>query len=157
MRTTITTGLAATAAALVVAMPMSAQASHAPSKAEQAKIEKVIKAHFKKHYKGVPTGLKVKLSHVDAKYGGFGWSKFIPQAESNGQALTDPGVWWDESTFVSAADIPAVGMGYIQKYAGKWRVVGHHFKTKGIKNGCSKVPAAVRAELAKGLGVRACR
>lgn len=150
MRKTITTGLAATAAALVVAMPMSAQASHAPSKAEQAKIEAAIKAHFKKHYKGVPSGIRAKLSHVDSKYGGFGWSKFIPQAESNGVILWDPPV-------VPSAEIPAVGMGYIQKYAGKWRVVGHHFKTKGIKNGCSKVPAAVRAELAKGLGVRACR
>lgn len=150
MRKIITTGLAATAAALVVAMPMSAQASHAPSKAEQAKIEAAIKAHFKKHYKGVPTGLKVKLSHVDAKYGGFGWSKFIPQAKSNGGSGI---VWGDYPSTV----IPAVGMGYIQKYAGKWRVVGHHFKTKGIKNGCSRVPAAVRTELAKGLGVKACR
>ncbi|MFM8829008.1 MAG: hypothetical protein ACKORG_08775 [Actinomycetota bacterium] len=156
MRKIITTGLAATAAALVVAMPMSAQASHAPSKAEQAKIEAAIKAHFKKHYKGVPTGLKVKLSHVDAKYGGFGWSKFIPQAKSNGYDMGEWGSAWG-SDDVTGADIPAVGMGYIQKYAGKWRVVGHHFKTKGIKNGCSRVPAAVRTELAKGLGVKACR
>jgi len=58
---------------------------------------------------------------------------------------------------VSGADIPAVGMGYIREHEGKWRVVGRRFKTKGITTGCSKVPVAERAELATGLGVRACR
>ncbi len=144
MRKIIVAGLASA----VLVAPAVAMA-HAPSKAEQAKIEAVIKAHFKKHYKGEPKGLKVKLSHVDAKYGGFGWSKFIPQAEANGQISWEPPV-------VPSTSIPPVGMGYIQKYAGKWRVVGHKFAKKGIRTGCSKIPAAVREELAKDLKVKAC-
>ncbi len=145
MRKIITAGLASA----VLITPAVAMAEHAPSKAEQAKIEAVIKAHFKKHYKGMPAGIRVKLSHVDAKYGGFGWSKFIPQAESNGIITWDPPV-------VPSTAIPAVGMGYIHKYAGKWRVVGHKFAKKGIATGCSKVPAAVRAELEKGLKLKGC-
>lgn len=145
MRRIITAGLASA----VLITPAVAMANHAPSKAEQAKIEAVIKAHFKKHYKGEPKGLRVKLSHLDAKYGGFGWSKFIPQAESNGIITWDPPV-------VPSTSIPPIGMGYIHKYAGKWRVVGHRFAKKGIRNGCSKIPAAVRAELAKGLKVKSC-
>ena len=145
MRRIITAGLAAA----VLVTPAVAMAEHAPSKAEQAKIEAAIKAHFKKHYKGEPKGLKVKLSHVDAKYGGFGWSKFIPGAEANGI------IYWEPPVVPSSA-IPAVGMGYIHKYAGKWRVVGHKFAKKGIATGCSKVPKAVREELAKGLKLKAC-
>ncbi|MBU6364068.1 MAG: hypothetical protein KGQ95_07625 [Acidobacteria bacterium] len=145
MRRIITAGLASA----VLITPAVAMANHAPSKAEQAKIEAVIKAHFKKHYKGEPKGLRVKLSHLDAKYGGFGWSKFIPQAESNGIITWDPPV-------VPSTSIPPIGMGYIHKYAGKWRVVGHRFAKKGIATGCSKVPAAVRAELEKGLKVKSC-
>jgi len=145
MRRIIIAGLAST----VLIAPTVAMAEHAPSKAEQAKIEAVIKAHFKKHYKGVPSGIRAKLSHVDAKYGGFGWSKFIPQAESNGLIFWEPPV-------VPSTAIPAVGMGYIHKYAGKWRVVGHKFAKKGIATGCSKVPAAVRAELEKGLKLKGC-
>lgn len=145
MRRIITAGLAAA----VLVTPAVAMAEHAPSKAEQAKIEAAIKAHFKKHYKGEPKGLKVKLSHVDAKYGGFGWSKFIPGAEANGL------IYWEPPVVPSSA-IPAVGMGYIHKYAGKWRVVGHKFAKKGIATGCSKVPKAVREELAKGLKLKAC-
>jgi len=45
-RKPITTALTATAAALIVAMPISAQAAHAPSKAN---IRAAIKALFKKH------------------------------------------------------------------------------------------------------------
>ena len=142
MRKILIAGLASA----VLVTPTVAMANHAPSKAEQAKIEAVIKAHFKKKFKGEPKGLKVKLSHVDATYGGFGWSKFIPQAESNGAVAPASG----------AEMIPPIGMGYIQKYAGKWRVVGHKFAKKGIRTGCSKVPAAVRAELAKGLKVKSC-
>lgn len=145
MRKIITAGLASA----VLITPAVAMANHAPSKAEQAKIEAVIKAHFKKHYKGMPSGIRVKLSHVDAKYGGFGWSKFIPQQEESGLILWEPPV-------VPSTAIPAVGMGYIHKYAGKWRVVGHKFAKKGIATGCAKIPAAVREELAKGLKVKAC-
>jgi len=143
MRKILVAGLASA----VLVTPTVAMASHAPSKAEQAKIEAVIKAHFKKKFKGEPKGLKVKLSHVDATYGGFGWSKFIPQAEANGGIA---------GFYPDASAIPPIGMGYIQKYAGKWRVVGHKFAKKGIRTGCSKVPAAVRAELAKGLKVKSC-
>lgn len=145
MRKIIVAGLAS---AMLVA-PAIAVADHAPSKAEQAKIEAVIKAHFAKHYKGEPKGLKVRLSHVDAKYGGFGWSKFIPQAQANGLILWEPPV-------VPTSAVPTAGMGYVQRYAGKWRVAGHAFAKKGIRTGCSRIPAAVREELAKGLKVKRC-
>ena len=87
-----------------------ATASHPPSKAEQKKIE----AAIKKHLHGMPKGIHHMASDLNAKFGAFNWSQFVPNEvgqSSNGLAM--------------AETIPGVGMGYIHKFAGKWIVVAH--------------------------------
>ena len=123
--------IAVALAAGVVAMPATmATASHVPTKAEQKKIEAIIK----KHMHGMPKGIHHMVSDINAKYGAFNWSQFVPNDTDH---------------------IPGIGMGYIHKYAGKWMVVAHTGQAaKGRKAGCKMIPAAVRAELAKGLKVK---
>lgn len=123
----------------VVAMPATmATAAHVPTKAEQKKIE----AAIKKHMHGVPKGLHHMASDINAKWGAFNWSKFVPNEMA-------------ETGLLATESIPAVGMGYMHKYAGKWIVVAHHGSSaKERKAGCKMIPAAVRKELAAGLKVK---
>jgi hypothetical protein len=119
--------------AATVAIPLStAQGATAPSAKEKAAAE----AAIAKHLHGKLKGIKHRLSSIDKKYMGVGWTKFIPGATA------DP----------ADSDIPGVGIGmaYAAKYGGKWVVLGHsHEKSKA--EGCKKIPAAIRAELSSAL------
>ena len=131
--TTMRRLIALSLVAATVAIPLStAQGATAPSAKDKAAAE----AAIAKHLHGKLKGIKHRLSSIDKKYMGVGWTKFIPGATA------DP----------ADSDIPGVGIGmaYAAKYGGKWVVLGHsHEKSKA--EGCKKIPAAIRAELSSAL------
>ena len=89
-----------------------------------------------RHLHGKLKGITHRLSSIDKKYMGVGWTKFIPGATAEHGGSDIPGV--------------GIGMAYAAKYGGTWVVLGHsHEKSKA--EGCKKIPAAIRAELSSAL------
>jgi len=131
--TTVRRLIALPLVAATVAIPLStAQGATAPSAKEKAAAGVAIA----KHLHGKLKGIKHRLSSIDKKYMGVGWTKFIPGATA------DP----------ADSDIPGVGIGtaYATKYGGKWVVLGHSYE-KNKAEGCKKIPAAIRAEISGAL------